>query len=127
MSQVELFRILEIIVRKYSKTPVRFLMEHYLRIKLIYSIPLSALDALTPAISLGALAVFTKRNNYERKVNFSCLIIDHPKLLPLTSKLLQQIECCIVLDENMNPTSNILGKYEEKESLTKAIIFRSQR
>jgi hypothetical protein len=132
MNQLELFRIIEIIVRKYSKTAPRFLIENYLRLKIIYNLPLPDLEKFLSRtnLSAGAASVFTKRTAQERMLNFSCIIIDHPKLPAITHKLIELIPNCIVLDPSLNQSSNILGRGEQNEGrelLTKAVVFRSHK
>jgi hypothetical protein len=130
MSGMELFKVLETIVRKYSKIPVRFLIENYLRVKVVYNMPFGSLEEFLSKTDLspGVLSVFLKRSKGERCIAFSCIIIDHPKLPAIAHKILQQVENCIVLDPSLAQCNNILGQVVEgKEMEVKAILFRSQR
>lgn len=112
MSGMELFKVLEIIVRKYSKMPVRFLIENYLRVKVVYNLPLSPLEQILSKTDLspGVVSVFLKRGKGERGMVFSCVIIDHPKLPTIAHKILHQVENCIVLDASLGQRNNILGQ-----------------
>jgi hypothetical protein len=123
---------MEIIVRKYSKTAVRFLIENYLRVKLVYNIPASSLESFLSQTDLspGVVSVFLKRTKYERSVSFACIVVDHPKLPTITHKVLEEIENCIVFGPSLAQRNNVLGRAgveDSKEFETKVILFRSQR
>jgi hypothetical protein len=46
MNQLSLFQIIEVIIRKYSKTSTRHLIDNYLRLKIIYNLSLSSLEEI---------------------------------------------------------------------------------
>lgn len=80
MNQESLFGVLEAVVKKYSKAPIRQLTDSYLRIKVAYNLSVQAIEGFLKGCSApGSLAaVFTSRSREERLVNFSCVVIDHP-------------------------------------------------
>ncbi len=114
MNQITLFKVLEIIVRNYSKMSPRFLIDHFLRLKIIYNISVDSLTSFLSESNLSPslLSVFTSRTRAEKMINFSSIIIDHPKLLSLAPKIFEEIENCIVVDRDMVQNNNILGKAE---------------
>jgi hypothetical protein len=115
MSGMELFKVLEVIVRKYSKMPVRLLIENYLRVKVVYNLPLPSLEEFlsTTDLSPGMLSVFLKRSKMERSIAFTCVIIDHPKLPAIAHRVLCEVENCVVIDPSLGQCNNILGQVGE--------------
>ncbi len=109
---MELFKVLEVIVRKYSKMPVRLLIENYLRVKVIYNLPLASLEEFLSCTDLspGVLSVFLKRNKMERSMAFTCVVVNHPKLPAIAHRILSEVENCIVLDPSLGQCNNILGQ-----------------
>ncbi len=82
MNQTILFKAIEVIIRKYSKMSPRYLIDNFLRLKIVFNLSLDILSSflsstdLPPALS----SVFTNKARSEKMINFSCIIIDHPKL-----------------------------------------------
>lgn len=64
MKQENLFKILQIIMKKYSKMPARILIEKYLRLKIVYNISSEGIDKIfnNAKISSGAISVFKSRS-----------------------------------------------------------------
>jgi hypothetical protein len=63
MIQDSLFKILQAIMKKYSKMPARVLIEKYLRLKIVYNISSERIDKIfnDANISSGATSVFKSR------------------------------------------------------------------
>jgi len=63
MIQDSLFKILQAIMKKYSKMPARILIEKYLRLKIVYNISSEGIDKIfnDAKISSGAISVFKSR------------------------------------------------------------------
>lgn len=119
-------------VRKYAKAPVRLLIDSYLRIKVVYNLPAQMIEGLLKGCGTPAslAAVFTSRTKEERQVNFSCVVIDHPQLLPLTHRVLETVDSCIVIDPDFNQLNNVLTASIDpsaKAHRTKAILLRTTK
>ena len=119
-------------MRKYSKAPIKCLIDNYLRIKVAYNLPAQLIEGFLKDSNAAAslAAVFSNRTKEERNVNFSCIVIDHPHLLPLTHRLLETVDSCIVIDPDLAQYNNVLTASvgpSAKEHKTKAILLRTSK
>lgn len=82
MNQTILFKAIEVIIRKYSKMSPRYLIDNFLRLKIVFNLSLDILSSFLPSTDLppALSSVFTNKTRSEKMTNFSCIIIDHPKL-----------------------------------------------
>jgi|694.fasta_scaffold64314_3 hypothetical protein len=89
MIQDSLFRVLQIVMKRFSKMPARILIEKYLRLKIVYNISSEGIDKIfiDAKVTPGAISVFKSRSKDQRMLNYSCIIIDHPNLQKLGAEI----------------------------------------
>ena len=103
----KIFKIIEIIIKNYSRQPVNQLIDYYLRLTLILKISKEAVGEFLQRYKLSnpELAVFM--NNPRKKYQYNSLVIDHPLKLKLSNLICKQVEECIIIEENQYQ-SNII-------------------
>lgn len=84
-----MFKLLEVVVKRYTRVPTKDLMDHYLRIKVIVNVPpQSILTFLAKTdITHASTTLFLKRTK-EQKSFYFVLVIDHELLFNLSEKIL---------------------------------------
>lgn len=126
---IDIFKALEIVIRKYTRQPVRDMMDNYLRIKIIVHINFSSVDGMLEEIGISKAerVIFGKKTS-QRAVYLVCITIDHPKYFDLSDKIMETLKECVIISPTMNQVNNILNVYNPQgENLTKAILFKIER
>ena len=90
---LNILKVLEIVVQKYSRKPARDLINHQLHLKFVVRIlpsltsPLSSLASLSPSET----AVFQRKSRDPKSRYVTALCISHPLKISITELLLQEI------------------------------------
>jgi hypothetical protein len=84
---LQIFRILQVIIKQYNRQQVKYLIDNYLRIKIIVKVTNTHLQDLMKSLKLSSAeeAVFCNRNRSEKNKQYVLMCFSHPLKLALAN------------------------------------------
>lgn len=120
---LKLFRLLEIVLKTYSRQPPRLLLDSRLRLRLVLKLSSSDLQSLANENNFSAPELTVLASGFKKKKYLTCLVIDHPLCLPLGKEVLRKEEEVLVIGKGGN-CSNVIGiPIGDQQIPARALLF----